>query len=234
MSKTVLVTGSSKGVGKALILEFAKNGYNVVINYLTNKEKAEALKNTVENMYNISALVVQSDITNDNEVRKMIDTIIKTYGRIDVLINNAVYENDDTYLNKTKEDFLKTFEVNVYGAFNVIKQASKYLDGSTAINISSRDSVDTYSELTIDYSASKAALNSITSSYALALPNTKFISVLLPWMNTESVKEMYPEYLESELKRTNQEMLMEPEAASKQIYDFIDNDDIKSGSIIKL
>lgn len=227
---TVLVTGSSKGIGRATIIEFATHGYNVVINYLTNKEKAEDLKKLVEDEYKTKALTVKADITNDIEVKDMMNIICDTFGSVDVVVNNAVYENDDTYLNKTKEDFLKTFDVNVYGAFNVIREVSKHMEGGIIINVSSTDSEDTYSELSMDYSASKAALNSLTKSYALAIPNLKFVALLLPWVNTESTKEMLPEYLESELKRTNQDRLLEQKEAAKKIYEIttsnIDNDSI--------
>lgn len=219
MTKTVLVTGSSRGIGSATIIEFAKHGYNVVINYLTNKEKAETLKKIVENKYNAKTLSIKADVTNDKEVKDMFDIIYNTFGNIDVVINNAARENDDTYLNKTKKDFLKTFDVNVYGVFNVIREASKYMNGGVVINVSSTDSIDTYSKLSMDYSASKAALNSLTKSYALAIPNTKFVALLLPWVNTESTKEMLPEYLQSELKRTNQSKLLEPEEVAEKIYE---------------
>ena len=228
--KTVLVTGSSRGIGRATIIEFAKHGYNVVINYLTSKEKAEDLKKLVGDKYKIKALTVKADVTNDKEVKDMVNIIYDTFGSIDVVVNNAVFENDDTYFNKTKEDFLKTFDVNVYGVFNVIREVSKYMDNGIVINISSTDSEDTYSELSMDYSASKAALNSITKSYALAIPNIKFVALLLPWINTESTNEMLPEYLESELKRTNQDRLLEPEEVAKKIYE-VTTSNIDSGSI---
>ena len=232
MNKTVLVTGGSRGIGKATIIEFAKHGYNVVINYLSNDKAAEELKSFIEENYHTDVMLTKCDVSNEDDVKKMVSSIIDKYGKIDILVNNAVYENDDTYLNKTKEDFIKTFEVNVFGAFNMIKQVSKYMNNGVVINVSSRDSVDTYSKLTIDYSASKAALNSITQSFSLAVPNIKFISLLLPWVNTESTKQMFLEYLESELKRTKQEKLIEPEEVATKIYDLSNDNEIESGSII--
>ena len=146
----------------------------------------------------------------------------------------AVYENDDTYLNKDKADFMKTFLVNSYGPFNVVRECVKAMNVKTVINISSTDSVDTYSALSIDYSASKAALNSITQSLSLAIPHVKFISVLLPWVNTESTKSMLREYLESELKRTNQERLLEEDEVANKIYKISCDTNIKTGSIINI
>lgn len=234
MNKTVLVTGSAKGIGKAIIIEFAKHGYNVVINYLTSEVEALNLKNTVEKLYGVQALVVKADISKEDEVKNMVDIIVEKFGKIDVLINNANHEQSDTYLEKSKESFMRTLEVNVVGTFMVTKYASKCMEDGLVINISSLDASDTYNELSIDYCASKAAINSLAQTFSLAIPNLKFISVMLPWVNTESVKEMYSEYLQSELKRTGQSRLIEPEEVSQKIYSYVNDSKIKSGSIEKI
>ena len=234
MRKTVLITGAAKGIGSSLVHYFAKNNYNVVINYLTSEKEALELKNTVEKLYDINALVVKADITNEDEVINMINIIHDKFGFIDVLINNAALAIDDNYIDKTKTDFLRVLEVNVIGTFLVTKYASKYMDNGSVINISSRDSVDTYNELSMDYCASKAGVNSLTQTFSLAIPSIKFISLLLPWVNTEAVKEMYQPFLENELKRTGQEKLLEPSYVAEKIYNIINNETIKSGSIINI
>lgn len=234
MKKTVLITGSAKGIGASTILKFAKEGYNVVINYLTSYDDALSLKNTVEKLYDVKALIIKADITNEDEVKNMIEEVHNKFGNIDVLVNNAAYECDDTYLDKTKEDFLRVLEVNVVGTFLVTKYASKYMNDGVVLNVSSRDSYDTYNELSMDYCASKAGVNSLTQTFSLAIKNIKFISLMLPWVNTEDIKEMFPEYLLSELKRTNQERLLEPVEVADKIYEVINDDTIKSGSIIKM
>ena len=89
MNKVVLVTGSSRGIGKATIIEFASNGYNVVINYNNSENEALQLKEYVEKEYGIKALTIKADVSNEVEVKEMISTIIKEFGSIDVLVNNA-------------------------------------------------------------------------------------------------------------------------------------------------
>lgn len=232
MKKTVLITGASKGIGKATAIEFAKNGYDIAISYLTSEKEASELKNTVEKLYNVKVLTIKVDISNEKDVINMVSEVKDKFGKIDVLINNAAYYNDNNYLDKTKDEFMRVLEVNVVGTFLVTKYATKIIDKGTVINVSSRDSVDTYNELSMDYCASKAGVNSLAQTFSLALPNIKFISVLLPWVSTESVQEMYPEYLQNELKRTNQKRLVEPDEVAKVLYDLI-NENIKSGSIIR-
>ena len=105
-------------------------------------------------------------------------------------------------------------------------------DVKTVINISSTDAVDTYNELSIDYCASKSALNSVTKTLSLAIPNITIVSLMLPWVNTEAIKEMDPIYLENELKRTGQKRLIEPNEVAEKIYDLVTKNNIKTGAII--
>ena len=105
------------------------------------------------------------------------------------------------------------------------------LDNSKIINISSTDGINTYSKLSMDYSASKAGLINLTKSLALELENAKIYAVCPNWVNTESVKEMNPEYLKEEMKRVGQEKLIEPKEISTRVIKLIEKD-IKSGSII--
>lgn len=234
MAKTVLVTGSSKGIGASLIKKFASLGYNVVINYLSSKSKALALQKEVIEKYNVKTLVIQADVTSEEEVNKMFSIIKDNFESLDIIINNAAYANDNNYLDKTKEEFMDVLKVNVYGPFLVTKIASEYMDEGIILNISSTDAVDTYTPLSMDYCASKAALNNLTMNYSLAIPNIKFIGVMLPWVNTESIREMNQNYLQEELKRINQKRLLEPDEVSTKIVDIINSQEIKSGSILKL
>ena len=148
-NKTVLVTGSSNGIGKETIIEFAKLGYNVVINYNNDKDSAIALQKSI-NSYGVKSLVIKCDISNENEVKNMINTTINTFGTIDILINNAGIALDNDIYDKSKEEFMKVLEVNLIGTFLVTKEATKYMDKGIIINISSTDGIDTYNELSMD------------------------------------------------------------------------------------
>ena len=106
MEKVVLITGSSKGIGKATAIEFAKiGGYKVVINYLTDKENAEKLSNYLKEKYKIETLVIKTDISNEEQVKNMIQEVINKFGRIDVLVNNAEIAIDKEFEDRTVEDW---------------------------------------------------------------------------------------------------------------------------------
>ena len=99
--KVALVTGSSRGIGRACILEFAKQGYNVVINYNNSRDKAEELKALIEENYDVKALVIKCNVSIEEEVKQMIDTIINEFEQIDVLVNNAGIEFAEPFEEKT-------------------------------------------------------------------------------------------------------------------------------------
>ena len=84
--KVVLVTGGSRGIGKAIAIDFANKGYDVVINYKRADEEAKKLKEELETLYSIKALIVKADVSNEDEVQSMIKLIIKEFRKIDVLV----------------------------------------------------------------------------------------------------------------------------------------------------
>lgn len=231
MRKNVLITGGAKGIGAACAMEFARNGYDVIITYLTSEHKAFNLKKKIEKLFGVNVYLFKVDITKEKDIINMINNITKDFKSIDVLINNAAYAMDNNYLDKTKEEFMRVLEVNVVGTFLVTKHLVKYMNNGTVINISSTDATSTYNELSMDYCASKAGVNSLTQTFSMAIPNNRFISIMLPWVNTEAIKDMFPEYLESELKRTNQKRLLEPDEVAKEIYILLNCSDIESGEV---
>ena len=118
--KVALVTGAGRGIGKAIARELALDGYNIVINYNTSEDGAKELYNSFKEL-NITAMLVKCDITNEQEVKNMVDAVIKKFGHIDVLVNNAGIAIDALFNEKTVEEFKKTLNVNVIGTFLVSK-----------------------------------------------------------------------------------------------------------------
>ena len=129
---------------------------------------------------------------------------------------------------------MKVLEVNVVGTFLVTKYFYKYMNNGIIVNISSTDAVNTYSNISMDYSSSKAAVNSLTKTFALEFKNIKVIGVMPNWTRTESIMLMNQDYLQSELKRIGQNRLSEPSEVAKNIIKLIDDKNIKSGDIIEV
>lgn len=241
--KVVLVTGSSRGIGKAAIIEFAKKGYNVVINYINsekeaklkfidndfeynNEQDAYKLKELVEKEYSIDALIVEFDVSNEFEVKEAIDKIINYYGRIDTVVNCAGIVFDRDMYTATIDEFKNTIGVNVIGAFVVARECSKYmLPGSTIVNVSSTNGTKTISPESIDYNISKVGLQSLTRDLAYQFkPNIRVNAVAIGWADTDMNKDLPEDYISDETAKIYLNRFAKPEEIAKTIY-FLSSED---------
>lgn len=230
--KTILVTGSAQGLGANIIEKFAKNGYNVIITYKSSKNKAIILEDKIRK-YNLNVISVKCDITKISDIRNLIKVVKSRFNNIEVLVNNASLSLDSSFENKSKEEFMKVLATNIYGTFLITRELIKKYKVEKVINISSTDSIDTYSDLNIDYSLSKCGINFMTKFFSNKYKDIKFYNILPNWINTETIQNMNSEYLESELRRVNQNKLIEPEYISNIIYEmattckYDDNNEIR-------
>ncbi len=222
--KTVLITGASRGLGASLAIVFAKNKYNIIITYHNNKSDALELKKKIES-YGVECKVLKLDLKDETDIKGIFNN------KVDLIINNASLSIDDEIMSKSKKDFMEVLEVNLVGTFLMCKEGIKR-GIKDIINISSTDSVDTYSSLDIDYSSSKAGINIITKIIADAFPNIRIFSVLPNWIDTESVLEMYSEYLRSEMNRIGQKELLKKEDVANKIYNLYLDSNVKSGDLV--
>jgi len=219
-NKVVLVTGSARGIGKATIIEFASKGYNVVINYIESKVEANELKKYVESNFKIKALVIEADVSNEKAVKNMIDSIVKEFGRIDVLVNNAGIVYDRGFDEITIDEFKRTLEVNVLGAFIVSREVSKYMKkGSTIVNVSSTNGTKTISPECLDYNISKVGLQSLTRDLAFQFkPNIRVNAIAIGWADTDMNKDLPQDYIDDETAKIYLERFADPKEIAKTIY----------------
>lgn len=238
MNKTVLVTGAGTGIGAATAIMFAKNGYDVIIHY--NKSYEEALKVDEEcKKYGIDTLLVKADIANELEIKEMINKILDKFSKIDILINNAGIAIDTLFSDKTKENFMKTLEVNLVGTFLVSKYVSEVMlknKYGRIINISSTNGIDKYFPMCLDYDASKAGIISLTHNLALQLKPYINVNCIAPgWIATENeLKDVDLDYIKSEEEKIFVGRIGKPEEVASlalflasQEADYINNEIIK-------
>ncbi len=223
-----LVTGSSRGIGKSTIIELAKRGCNVVINYNNSIEEANILKEFVECNYEVNALAIKADISNEEEVKNMVDTTIKEFCKIDILVNNASVALDTLFEDKTKENFMKTLEVNLIGTFLVSKYVGNIMlqnKKGTIVNVSSTNGIDTFYPMSLDYDASKAGVISLTHNLALEYaPYIRVNAVAPGWVNTDMNKELDEEFIKLENQKIYLNRFANPEEIAKVIV-FLASDD---------
>lgn len=206
MNKVVLITGGAQGIGKAIALELGKQGYDIVINYLTSKKEAEALKDKITKDYGVNCLVIQTDVSKEDEVDKMISVIESKLGGVDILINNAAVDLSNLFHLKNAEEFRKTLDVNVVGAFNCSKRVYHHMldkEYGRIINISSTNGINTYYPMCIDYDASKAALISLTHNLAFEFAPYVNVNCIAPgFIGTENELDGYDEeFLKEETEK---------------------------------
>lgn len=208
MNKVVLVTGGAQGIGKAIVLELAKNHYDVVINYLTSNKAAALLEEEIKKNYDLRVMTVQADVSKEEEVDAMISLIEKKWGGVDILINNAAVDLSNLFHLKTADEFRKTLDVNVVGAFNCSKRVYRHMldqEYGRIINISSTNGINTYYPMCIDYDASKAALISLTHNLAFEYGPYINVNAIAPgFIGTENELDGYDE----EFLKEEQEKIM--------------------------
>ncbi len=218
----VLVTGSSRGLGKAIILEYAKNGYDVIINYNNSKAEALELKKYIESTYKVKAIVIKCDISKENEIDSMIEEIYKEFGYLDILVNNASIALDQDFELKTKEDFMKTLEVNLVGTYLLSKKIGlKMLErkNGNIINISSTNGLETTYPESIDYDASKAGVISLNHNLANYFAPYIRVNTICPgWINTDMNKDLDQDFINKELDKILLGRFAEPSEIANLAY----------------
>lgn len=237
-NKVAIVTGASRGIGKAIATEFAKEGAKVVINYLKSDDEAKKIEQELKSQGH-EASVFKADISKEEDVKKLIDFTVDTYGGIDILVNNAGIVSDKDWDQKTAEEWNRLLNTNLVAAFLTSKYASEYLKKSKSgriINISSTNATTTYSPYAMDYDASKAGLVSLTKNLSLALAPNVLVNAILPgWVNTEMNKDLSEEYIKSEMEKIFVKRFAQPEEMAK-VAVFLASEDASyvNGSIIEV
>jgi 3-oxoacyl-[acyl-carrier protein] reductase len=172
--KVALVTGASRGLGKAIALELAAEGARVTVNYMKSASQAEEVVKEIISRGGTAA-AVQADITSLPEVEKMVDGLYEQCGRIDILVNNAGVTRDELLLSMTPEDWELVIKTNLGGLFNCTKAVAKYMmvqKSGRIINISSVAG-ERGGRGQSNYAASKGGINAFTRSVAMELAPKK-------------------------------------------------------------
>jgi len=170
VGKTAVVTGGSRGIGKAIALELASKGANIVINYRSDETSVQATIKEIESLGS-SAIAVKCDVSIFEQANIIMKTAVEKFGSVDILVNNAGITKDNLLMRMKEEDFDRVIQVNLKGTFNCIRHASSIMlkqRSGKIINISSVVGISGNAGQ-VNYAAAKAGIIGITKSVAREL-----------------------------------------------------------------
>ncbi|MFB9054937.1 SDR family oxidoreductase [Formosa undariae] len=178
-NKVIIVTGASRGIGKEIALLLSKNGAKVVVNHSNSEADANETVATITKNGG-HAIAIKADVSNRKDVSRLFDKTIETYGKVDVLVNNAGVMKAKLLKDSTQDDFTTQFEVNVRGLFNTLQEAeAKLADNGSIINISSSTAKLMFPMYAI-YSATKAAVEQMTKVFSKEIGRGISVNALAP------------------------------------------------------
>lgn len=200
--KVALVTGGSRGIGRAISVGLARCGADVAVNYNKNKELAESVVKEIRNLDRRS-FAVQGDVSVGSQAQKVVQEVVDQFGRIDILVNNAGINRDALLLRMKEEDWDKVLEVNLKSVFNCTQAAAKHMikkEAGIIINISSVVGLIGNAGQ-VNYAAAKAGIIGLTKSVAkeLASRNIRVNAVAPGFIETDMTAKL-PEEMREKVK----------------------------------
>ena len=212
--KVAIVTGGTRGIGRAIALKLADHGANIVINYRNSDKEAEELKAILEGQ-GVQVLTVKCDISNFEDSKNLMDKCKEVFGKIDILVNNAGITKDTLIMRMKEEDFDNVIDVNLKGTFNCAKHASaimlkqrfgKIINMTSVVGIAGNAGQ-------VNYAASKAGVIGLTKSLAKELGSRGItVNAVAPgFINTDMTASLSEKVKEEASKNIPLKRLGDPE-----------------------
>lgn len=236
MQKVAIVTGASRGIGKEIAKQLARNGIKVIANYNKSEKQAYELKKELEKE-NIEIEIAKADVSKREQVKELIKNVLEKYDRIDILINNAGISDYKLFTDVTDEDWNRIINTNLYSAFVMSQEVGKIMVNQKKgciINISSIWG-EVGASLEVIYSISKAGMNGMTKALAKELgPSNIRVNAIAPGIIRTEMNERFSD---EELKQLKEEIPLERLGKTEDIAKcalWLVNDSYTTGQIISV
>ena len=224
---TVLITGASRGIGAECARTFAKNGYNVAINYFRSEKNALDLKAEINDGGGV-AEIFKADVSDEKQVEEMISAVVKRFGKVNVLVANAGVSKSGVFSDMTQSDFDKIFDTNVRGVFNVVKGVLPHMYERESGSIVTISSIwgQTGGSCEVLYSMSKAAIIGMTKALAteVAPMHIRVNSVSPGAIDTDMLSCLTDEEKEDFIMQTPLNRLGKPKDVADAVLFLADDD----------
>ena len=218
--KIVLITGGSRGIGKATALEFGKLYAKVLIVYKNNDIEADRVVNEIISCGG-GAEKFKADLSDENQIKSLIEEILRKYPKIDILVNNAGVVYDREFEEITYEEALQVFKTNALAPLFLSQMIAPLMIKNgygKIINVSSTSGMYDFNPGTADYAMSKLALQSLTKDLSMKYAPIINVNAVAPgWVNTDMNKDLPVSFVEEETKKFHMKRWAEP----KEIADAI-------------
>ncbi len=218
--KVALVTGASRGIGRAIALELGKHGASVVVNYRERKEQADEVVQEIRKMGS-KAIAIQADVTKPEQVDAMVGQLVKELGQIYILVNNAGTTADRTLRRMSKEEWLKVIDTNLNGVFYVTSRAVQSLEAGGGGHIIMLSSIigEMGNAGLVNYGSTKAALIGFTKSAAQELVRFNILvnAVAPGFIETDMIANLPDEARQTLLDKTPMRRFGRPEEVATMV-----------------
>ncbi|MFD1360305.1 3-oxoacyl-[acyl-carrier-protein] reductase [Lentibacillus salinarum] len=225
--KNALVTGASRGIGRAIALELANKGANVAVNYAGSQAKAQAVVEEVKQM-GVQSFEIQANVADETEAKAMVKEVVSEFGSLDILVNNAGINRDNLLMRMKEDEFDQVIDTNLKGVYQCTKAVSRQMmkqKGGRIINVSSVVGVSGNAGQA-NYTAAKAGVIGLTKSTAkeFASRNILVNAVAPGFISTDMTDALTEEQKEGMLSLIPLEKLGDPEDVARVVR-FLASDD---------
>lgn len=236
--KVVLITGGSRGIGRATAIKFAKLGAKVVAVYRGNEEKANSLVKEIKS-FGGEINTIKVDLSIESEIERVVDKALEIYGKVDILVNNAGIVYDREFEEIKYEESLQILKTNMLAPLFLSQKIAPVMlknNGGVIINVSSTSGMHDFNPGTADYAMSKIALQSLTKDLSMKYaPKIRVNAVAPGWVNTDMNADLPKDFVESETAKYHMKRWAEPEEiADAIVYLASDNATYITGQVLVL
>ena len=236
--KVVLITGGSRGIGRATAIKFAKLGAKVIVVFKNNHKRAEELVNEIESFNGVIRTII-ADVSIEEELDRIVSVALSFFGKIDILVNNAGIVFDREFEEITYNESMQILKINMLAPLFLSQKIAPIMlknNGGVIINVSSTSGMHDFNPGTADYAMSKIALQSLTKDLSMKYAPKIRVNAIAPgWVNTDMNADLPKEFVDQETSKYHMKRWAEPEEiADTIVYLASDNATYLTGQVIVL